>query len=195
MLIILNQSRNSLYLTEQTRLSLLDCLLESTTNTHSDKNKSNENSPTTYLQSLFNVAFITRRNIICFYNVWIPMTLRNGRILNSCFEVHIQDCYTATLLQQVILWVECCLLSAVLSDVWSHSICRSQHMLSLPAAPLPMNKGTRAVRMTGRAEIWSAVLWRDNSCVSCLSWSLVHTYKRCPNIVPERFGANISGMK
>jgi len=42
---------------------------------------------------------------------------------------HIQDCYTATLLQQVMHWVECCLLSAVLSDVWSHSICRSQHML------------------------------------------------------------------
>ena len=42
---------------------------------------------------------------------------------------HIQDCYTATLLQQVILWVVCCLLSAVLSDVWSHSICRSQHVL------------------------------------------------------------------
>jgi hypothetical protein len=42
---------------------------------------------------------------------------------------HIRDCYTATLPQQVILWVEFCLLSAVLSDVWSHSICRSQHML------------------------------------------------------------------
>lgn len=50
--------------------------------------------------------------------------LRNGRTWS-----HIQECYTATLLQQVILCVECCLLSAFLSDVWSHSICRSQHML------------------------------------------------------------------
>jgi len=58
-------------LTEQ--ISLLEYLLESTTNTHSDKNKPNAHFPTTYLQSLFNVVFIIHRNIICAYNVWIPM--------------------------------------------------------------------------------------------------------------------------
>jgi len=67
MQIIFNYSGNSPYLTEH--ISYLECVLESNTNTHSDKNKSNTHSPTTHLQLLFNVVFIIHRNIICAYNV------------------------------------------------------------------------------------------------------------------------------